>query len=66
MNNGQQPAFHQTTDCTGNMKGLTKREYFAAIALQGVITLANGTESPAEMVKLSIVLTDELLKQLES
>ena len=42
--------------------GLTKREYFAAMAMQGL--LANGVIIE-NAVSLSIKAADELLKQLE-
>jgi hypothetical protein len=51
--------------------GLTKREYFAAMVMQGIIanpTTINATEKGAEFVdmiaKTSIKIADELLKQL--
>lgn len=55
-------------------EGLTKREYFAGIALQGILahhglpatwdkeTLAQNIDSP---VTASLIIADELLKQLE-
>ena len=51
----------------GNYQGLTKREYFAGLAMQGLIANApNGHLSNSkEGVSLAIQWTDELLKQLE-
>lgn len=52
--------------------GLTKREYFAGLAMQGMLanaTAANPTKNnePTAVVlsKAAIVIADELLKQLE-
>ena len=50
---------------------LTKREYFAAKALQGLLSTCNGTDLAPNsdtveyMVKLSVKAADELLTQLE-
>lgn len=52
--------------------GLTKREYFAAMALQGLMAVndkgsfENKQEMIAEGVNRAIMAADELLKQLES
>ena len=53
--------------------GLTKREYFAGLAMQGMLANPNGVmtesgmwwHSPEEFARLSIICADELLKQLE-
>jgi hypothetical protein len=49
--------------------GLTKREYFAAMAMQGILSNNNGIgaiETIAQVVASdSIAIADELLKQLE-
>ena len=53
--------------------GLTKREYFAGLALQGLLANCNGgmtsggryTFSPNGISELAILHADELLKQLE-
>lgn len=76
MENGKQPmyprtAFDQAGDITtwnDEFKGLTKREYFAAMAIQGLLTkysLSNPGDQEI-VAKLSVELSDELLKQLES
>lgn len=45
--------------------GLTKREYFAAMAMQGFISNSFiGKFSPAEIVKLSVETADALIAQL--
>ena len=54
--------------------GLTKREYFAGLAMQGLLANCNGgmtsggsrTFSPNEISKLAVLHADELLKQLEN
>lgn len=51
--------------------GLTKREYFAAMAMQGLMAVSDKgnfssiEESMGTAAKLSIKAADELLKQLE-
>jgi len=70
-------AFPQTAfDSNGNLKtqdkefeGLTKREYFAGLAMQGLlsnqmITTPNNANSKL-IIDFSINLADELLKQLD-
>lgn len=58
-----------------NNPGLTKREYFAGLAMQGFLSNSNeevqnckeGNNSmpvPSEIARLSIEIADELLKQL--
>lgn len=44
--------------------GLTKREYFAGLALQGLIS-SNSGQTYEYLVTRSIKAADELLKQLE-
>ena len=47
MTNGDAPAFPQSKDV--GWHGLTKREYFAAVALQGLLAKGDaGLESDAE------------------
>jgi hypothetical protein len=72
-------AFPQTAfDSNGNLKtqdkefeGLTKREYFAGLAMQGILSSRTGMnasafkENKSYYSNLSIELADELLKQLE-
>ena len=48
---------------TGSI-GLTKREYFAGLALQGLMANDNSC-SISHIVEMSIKAADELLKQLE-
>ena len=44
--------------------GLTKREYFAGLAMQGLLASNNG-QSIDYLIHQSIKAADELLKQLE-
>jgi hypothetical protein len=52
-------------------RGLTKREYFSAMAMQGMIstietvTPSNALEVPVNVAKWAVLYADELLKQLE-
>ena len=52
--------------------GLTKREYFAGLAMQAMISnmkpsSMNGIEKiPSNIAKWSLLFADELLKQLEN
>lgn len=50
----------------GMALGLTKREYFAAMALQGLLAhgILHDSQDYEYTAKLSVSLADELLKQL--
>ena len=61
MENGKQMAF-PTKLVNGELHtGLTKREYFAAMAMQGYIATGKGS-SASDWVRCA----DQLLKELES
>ena len=49
----------------GWSNGLTKREYFAGLAMQGLLA-SNSEQTAKYIVKKAIESTDELLKQLEN
>lgn len=91
MTNADQPAFPaegresegrflgvQTTDTSGIFGGLTKRELFAAMAMQGIISRGERVPdkkfvdgrtvicNPDDLAKLSIECSTELLRQLET
>ncbi len=87
MKNSEQPAFpvsklnpvskdgygHVAEYETKVSGGLNKREYFAAMAMQGIISspvnyLIDGKQAKEleEITALSIQFADEILKQLES
>lgn len=65
--NGNQPAF-ATCDIDYIQNGLTKREYFAGLALQGLVynRCETWSYSDTELVKKAVSLSDELLKALEN
>lgn len=77
MYNADQPMFPYTESINGKADqqhhGLTKREYFAGLALQGLLSVYDSGENsivPNEenvkyMVKLSVTAADELLEQLD-
>jgi hypothetical protein len=73
MNNQNSPAFpteiafNEKTKVTTISHGLTKREYFAGLAMQGYIVERHGQDDidRAKVAKWSVKLADELLKQLE-
>ena len=54
--------------------GLTKREHYAGLAMQGMLANPNGVmnenshwmRSPEQFAKMAIMCADELLKQLEN
>lgn len=48
-----------------DLDGLTKREYFAAKAMQGLITTWNQPIYSQRVVEESVLYADELLKELE-
>lgn len=64
MENGKQEAFGFAAQLDGESiysAGLTKREYFAAMAMQGYIATGKGSNA-IDLVRCA----DELLKALES
>lgn len=62
MENGKQPAFASTDGKTFANDGLTKREYFAAMAMQGY----TGQLDIESRAKWSVEMADALLKALET
>jgi hypothetical protein len=69
MKNGNTPInpVHFKTDDSGfefMSHGLTKREYFAAMAMQGIITVGHGT-SCQDVAQMAVEQADALLKALE-
>ena len=55
----------QKTGCEVKFGGLSKREYFAVLAMQGLLAANNG-QTQKYLAKKAIELSDELLKQLEN
>lgn len=63
--NGKNPAFpNGITDFDLDDTGLTKREYFAAMAMQGYIASSQHT-TPENSAVFAVKCADELLKALE-
>lgn len=79
MKNGENliHSFNHTADMEGNFKGLTKREYFAGLAMQAILSNPdmlrgkihneenNGKTLSEVVIKDCLIYTDELLKQLD-
>lgn len=73
MENENQPAFPPNAGWEhSEAKGLTKREYLAAMAMQGIISSMHSPETragegdPVMVAKDSVNYADALLKQLDS
>lgn len=68
MENGKEPINAIDYDRSYSYNGLTKREYFAGLAMQSLISNAPEQQlhNAKEGVALALVWADELLKQLES
>ena len=70
MSKGNEPAYPQVVDYLTTpettirlpLTGLTKREYFAGLAMQGMLV----QESPnTSLIGLAVKMADALLKELE-
>jgi hypothetical protein len=61
VTNGDLPAFGQVD----GIGGLTKREYFAAVAMQGICVAAHDKLGDESIAKLAVKLADALLLELE-
>lgn len=66
MENGKQGAFACTDGKTFANDGLTKREYFAGLAMQGLMACSEITASRKEIAEESVKMADELLKALDN
>jgi hypothetical protein len=66
MENGKQSAFPLDGNHIGHPDtiGLTKREYFAGLAMQGLLA-QDSWASEKVLAENAIIYADELLKQLE-
>ena len=62
MNNGDLPAM---TVGIGNFQGLSKREYFAAIAMQGMLACADEWYDNEYCARYALKQADCLLAELE-
>lgn len=67
MDNQFKPAFPTDGRVSAN-QGLTKREYFAAVAMQGLLSIddRDSIRSEKEIAELSVSQADALLEQLNS
>ena len=76
MENGKNliHSFNNMEYSEGNFKGLTKREYFAGLAMQGLLTrvpqrpgseVSLGILESQRIAQESIIMADKLLKELE-
>jgi hypothetical protein len=69
MNNSEQSAYPNEAGSMYPSRGLTKREYYSGIILQGLISNTihyGGTNDKIMVVGEAIALADELLKQLDN
>lgn len=70
MENERQSAFPITIEDNGNASvthlGLTKREYFAAMAMQGLLACPDLFVSRKELAEESVKQADDLLTALET
>lgn len=64
MKNGNEPAFAAMNE-QDIIHGLTKREYFAGLAMQGLCAGRTEYENPMCDVKKAVELADLLLKELD-
>jgi len=62
MENGKVPAFTGIVN-EAYQSGLSKREYFAGLAMQGLL-VSNHDADFKEIAEWSVKMADELLKQL--
>jgi hypothetical protein len=69
MENGKKPAFQSSIGLSSaeiKELGLTKREYFAGLAMQGLLSNPNKTSNPIQISLDAVMYADELLKQLSN
>jgi hypothetical protein len=72
MENGEQGAFPKRAD-GAPQTGLTKREYFAGLAMQGMLANLNGammkggtkTLHPDHIAEMSVIHADAVLRELD-
>lgn len=57
------PAFPSPNEFGSTFQGLTKREYFAAIALQGLLANTNFADGPHN-AELAVAAADALIAEL--
>lgn len=64
--NKEKAAFPCTDGKTFTQFGLTKREHFAVLAMQGMLAGRTEYENPEIDVKIAIGMADKLIEALES
>jgi len=64
MENGKEGAFACAADGCHQL-GLTKREYFAGLAMQGILSYDGQGGSPELYAKNAVQFAEALLKELE-
>lgn len=65
--NGNEPIDHVPyNQCTPRSMGLTKREWFAGLAMQGLLGLYEVGDNADAMVKSARAAADALLDELET
>jgi hypothetical protein len=70
MENGKQPITPINYDAAYSSEGLTKREYFAGLAMQGILSsntegLAHGHIDMSGIIQSAVRASDALLGELE-
>lgn len=63
MTQPNESAFARPSSSTSHQDGLTKREYFAAMAMQGMMT-EYGMYVQRDIAKISVSMADALIEQL--
>lgn len=64
MNNGDIPVHPINSPVVGTHYGLTKREYFAAMAMQGLLAKEERTGSREDFASDAVKYADALLNEL--
>tara|TARA_R110002126_G_scaffold70280_5_gene177027 strand:- start:920 stop:1129 length:210 start_codon:yes stop_codon:yes gene_type:complete len=65
MNNADKPAMPSPHFEDDELQGLTKREHFAGLAMQGIMANDQQYLTWSDLAKDSVAVADALLKQLE-
>jgi len=67
MSNGNEAAFGHGSPANGGEPGVSKREYFAGLAMQGVLAnpaLADNIEDASDVAEAAVLAADALLTAL--
>ena len=65
MSNADKPAMPLHDDALAGYEGLTKREHFAGLAMQGLMSDEDEYLQWSDLAKDSVAVADALLKALE-